>query len=95
LQRIASASRLFICCLLWALAASASGAPDFVEPDYKATHGIVTLIEGGHCKSAVDALKPDLKSKQPDVLLLAGTMYQEGLCVPRNREKAATLYMLA
>jgi hypothetical protein len=29
------------------------------------------------------------------VLLLAGTMYQEGLCVPRNREKAATLYMLA
>lgn len=53
------------------------------------------MIESGHGKSAVEALKPGLKSKHPDVLLLAGTMYEEGLCVQANRDKAAGLYMLA
>lgn len=94
-KRTTPTNQLFACGILCALAASGNAAPRFVAPDYDATRGITAMIESGQCKSAVEALKPGLKAKQPDVLLLAGTMYEEGLCVQRHWDKAAGLYMLA
>lgn len=95
MKQIASTNQLLACGLLGVLLTSANAAPKYVAPDFKATRGITALIESGQCKSAVEALKPSVKSKHPDVLLLAGTMYEEGLCVQRNWEKAASFYLLA
>jgi hypothetical protein len=87
---------------LCALAGSAGAAPavnnpsiSYVAPNQEAVREIRGWLEAGNCKSAVEGLRPGLKAKQPDVLLLAGVMYEEGLCLTANWDKAAGLYMLA
>ena len=76
-------------------AATASAASQYVKSDDGATARIRSLIGAGRCQEAVDALKVGVKAKQRDVLLLAGTMYDEGLCVASDWNKAARLYALA
>jgi hypothetical protein len=83
---------LIICVLA---AATASAAPKYVKSDDGATAQIRHLIVAGRCQEAVDALKVGVKAKQRDVLLLAGSMYDEGLCLASNWDKAARLYVLA
>jgi TPR repeat protein len=87
---------------LCAPAGSASAGPavnnlslSYFAPNQDAVREIRGWIEAGNCKGAVEGLKPGLKAKQPDVLLLAGVMFDEGLCVAPNWDKAAGLYMLA
>ncbi|USX28557.1 hypothetical protein NHH73_09850 [Oxalobacteraceae bacterium OTU3CINTB1] len=82
-----------IICVL--VAATASAAPQYVKSDDDATARIRSLIVAGRCQEAVDALKVGVKAKQRDVLLLAGTMYDEGVCLASNWDKAARLYVLA
>ena len=64
-------------------------------PHNKHTDSIEQMIAEGHCVPAVDALKAGLAAKKPEVMLLAGTMYDEGLCVKPNWDRAAAFYMRA
>lgn len=86
--------RLLAAILLCALSAGAS-ARTYLEPDERALLHIKLALGAGDCKAAVDNLKPGLKAKQPDVLLMAGLMYEEGYCLAPNWDKAAGLYMRA
>jgi len=61
----------------------------------KHTDSIQQMIAEGRCVPAVEALKAGLAEKKPEVTLLAGTMYEEGLCVKANWDRAAGLYMRA
>jgi hypothetical protein len=59
------------------------------------TESIERLLGSGMCSNAVDAIKSGLAAKKPYVMLLAGNMYEEGLCVKPDWDKAAGLYMRA
>ena len=56
---------------------------------------IERLLGDGMCPSAVAAIKSGLAAKKPYIMLLAGNMYEEGLCVKPDWDKAAGLYMRA
>lgn len=64
-------------------------------PHSKHTDSIEQLIAEGRCVPAVEALKAGLVAKKPEVMLLAGTMYDEGLCVKADWNRAAAFYMRA
>jgi hypothetical protein len=59
------------------------------------TASIERLLGDGMCISAVNAIKSGLAAKKPYITLLAGNMYEEGLCVKPDWGKAAGLYMRA
>jgi hypothetical protein len=59
------------------------------------TASIERLLGDGMCTSAVSAIKSGLAAKKPYIMLLAGNMYEEGLCVKPDWDKAAGLYMRA
>ena len=80
---------------LLSAAAGAGAAPTYVKPDESATAHVRSLIAAGSCDEAVAALKVGVKAKQPDALLLAGGMYDEGLCFAPDWIKALRLYTLA
>ncbi len=52
-------------------------------------------IEAQDCSAAVHYLKAGLKKNIPLVSLLAGTMYEHGLCVKRDWSTAAGFYTVA
>ena len=56
---------------------------------------IERMLGDGLCAGAVDAIKSGLAAKKPYIMLLAGNMYEEGLCVKPDWNKAAGLYMRA
>ena len=74
----------------------AHGASKYIdEPDPLATRRVAVYLASEDCPGAVKALTEDLKQRHRNVLLLAGTMYETGLCVKENWEKAASFYQLA
>lgn len=81
--------------LFFAQTAVAWAEPKYVRPDFNAIRHVSSYLSRLECPKAVEELKAGVKSKQPDVLLLAGTLFEEGLCVKQNWEKAANLYELA
>jgi hypothetical protein len=95
LRTFALKRHLAVCASLCAVAATANAAPKYVEPDRNATAYINRLLKASNCKNVVEEIKSGVKSKQPDVLLLAGTLYEEGVCLAANWDKAAGLYMMA
>lgn len=52
-------------------------------------------IQMGHCDGAVADLKKGLKKGFPEVALLAGSMYDNGICVKRDWERAVPFYIQA
>lgn len=95
MRTFASRRRLAVSAILCAVAVNANAAPNYVEPDKRATEYINRLLKAAKCKGAIEEIKEGIKSKQPDVLLLAGTLYEEGVCVAPDWEKAVGLYMMA
>jgi len=59
------------------------------------TRSIERLLGDGNCSSAVAAIKSGLAAKKPYIMLLAGNLYEEGICVKPDWDKAAGLYMRA
>lgn len=47
------------------------------------------------CESAVKLLNKSLAEKAPETYLLAGTMYEDGICLKKSWEKAIYYYLLA
>jgi TonB family protein len=56
---------------------------------------IEQMLDWHKCAEAVNAVKPGLAAKKPHIMLLAGTMYEDGRCVKPDWEKAVALYMQA
>ncbi|MGH8855095.1 MAG: hypothetical protein ACREWI_12550, partial [Telluria sp.] len=52
-------------------------------------------IAARNCSQAVDRLKSGLKNAYPEVILLAGSMYENGVCVKRDWSQAVTFYVQA
>lgn len=88
-------------CAALVLAASATvanaAAPSniLIKPNPNATLEVRKHIDSGRCKAAIEELKPGLKARQPDLLLLAGSMYDEGICMAPDWNKAVAMYQLA
>jgi hypothetical protein len=56
---------------------------------------IMNRIEAGDCSTAVSRLKTGLGLEYPEVMELAGSMYENGLCVKRDWQRAVTFYIQA
>ena len=80
------ANTVAISCALLS-ASNAWAAPKIKVPDPRETRGLRA--------GAVQAVKAGIKARQPDVLLMAGTMMEEGICMKADWEKAITLYEMA
>lgn len=59
------------------------------------TAAIVKAIEAKDCSSAARALNSALEKPSPAVLLLAGAMFEQGLCLKPSAERAARFYLRA
>jgi len=84
-----------LCTSLLLCTASVHAAPAYLEPDPDATRRVASYLASKDCSGAVKALNDGVQSKQRDVLLLAGAMFETGLCVKENWERAVYFYQLA
>lgn len=88
--------RLSCAALILGSAQCALAAPQYFQnPDRDATRRVAAYLASKDCPGAVNALKEGVKARQRDVLLLAGNMFETGLCVKENWDKAAQYYQLA
>ncbi|MEK8033754.1 hypothetical protein AACH06_23270 [Ideonella sp. DXS29W] len=77
------------------LAAVAAGACLLSHAATEATRAVVKAIEAKDCATAVKELNAAMASSSPDAWLLGGAMFEQGLCLKPNVERAARLYLRA
>jgi hypothetical protein len=77
------------------LAASLSLPCAAAAPGQISAAAVTSRIEARDCAGAVDELKAGLKQGYAEVSLLAGTMYDHGVCVQRDWDKAVLFYSQA
>jgi hypothetical protein len=53
------------------------------------------LLADGNCRAAVAAINTGVAAKKPHIMQLAGAMYEDGLCVKQDWDKAVSFYMRA
>lgn len=84
---------------LLALGAVSAGAANRKEPPSRpeqlALEGVHNAMQLGSCATAVERLNAGLKSRYPSVYLLAGTMYEHGICLKQDWDRAAVMYQQA
>lgn len=61
----------------------------------EAVHEVRMRIDARDCGGAVERLKAGLKAGHPEVALLAGSMYEHGICVKASWDNAVTFYAQA
>ncbi len=61
----------------------------------KAVQAVTAAITRGDCVAAAAALNAGLAKSHPEVWLLAGAMFEDGLCLKANWERALNLYQRA
>ena len=61
----------------------------------EATKAVVKAIEARDCVAAVRELNAALATSSPEALMLGGSMFEQGLCLKPNLERAARLYLRA
>jgi hypothetical protein len=77
-------------------AAAAAAAPWVQTPrDREAVASVWTYIEAKDCPGAVRTLNAGVAQGQPSVLLLAGAMFETGICLKPNWERAVDFYQRA
>lgn len=83
--------------VLGLLAAQACAEPDQYarRADLAAADSVLLHVEHKDCPGAVKALNKGLAAKHPSVLLMAGSMFEQGLCVKPDWDKAAGYYQHA
>lgn len=80
---------------------AALALPAHAEVDYsltldaQAVQNIVVYLEHKDCKGAVKALNKGIADKQRAALLMAGSMYEQGLCLKADWDQAAHYYQRA
>jgi hypothetical protein len=77
------------------LACASGGASAQRDLGEEAVEGVHARIAAQDCPGAVSRLNAGLAGNYPEVQLLAGSMYDEGVCVKRNWERAVHFYVLA
>jgi hypothetical protein len=79
------------------LAVPAAAEPDEYaqRQDGEASNSVLAHIEGNNCDAAVKALNKGLAARHPGVMLLAGSMFEQGLCIKQDWTKAAYYYQMA
>lgn len=60
-----------------------------------AVESVTNRLRSGDCKGAVGALNAGLAKNHPEVALLAGSMYDNGVCVRRDWQRAVQFYVQA
>ncbi|MFO1337245.1 MAG: hypothetical protein U1F53_03265 [Burkholderiaceae bacterium] len=75
------------------IAALACSATVFAATD--ATKAVVKAIEAKDCPTAVKELNTALATSAPDAWLLGGAMFEQGLCLKQNVDRASRLYLRA
>ncbi len=82
--------------VMLALGAAPAGAAGRKEPpgevEVQAVAGIHDALRAGDCALVASRLNDGLKRKYPSVYLLAGTLYEQGLCLKRDWDRAARLF---
>ena len=81
--------------LLAAVAALAAERPESGAQEQRAKDQVVEAIASKDCALAVRRLNSGLAEKLPGLFLLAGTMYEEGLCLKPSWDRAEHLYLRA
>lgn len=81
--------------LLLALAAAALPASAGTYAGRLAVDAVRGSIAARDCQTAVKRLKSGLENDYPEMLLLAGSMYENGLCVKRDWPRAVSFYAQA
>lgn len=80
----------------WAAAAAlAIVASVSVQAATEATRAVVKAIEAKDCAGAVKELNTAMASSSPEAWLLGGAMFEQGLCLKPNVERASRLYLRA
>lgn len=74
-------------------APQAAAAPS--RPMHEIVAEVTRRAAAHDCRAAVEALREGLKLLYPEVALLAGSMYENGLCLKRDWDKAVTFYTQA
>jgi hypothetical protein len=59
------------------------------------TKAVIKAIEARDCVAAVLELNLALAGASPEALLLGGAMFEQGLCLKQNTERASRLYLRA
>jgi hypothetical protein len=85
------------CMLLTGGVAALLSLPAAAEESTAGRHAaaITDRIAAKDCSGAVDDLKAGLKRGDAEVSLLAGTMYEHAVCVPRDWNRAVLFYVQA
>ena len=81
--------------LLLALMAAAPTASAGTYAGAMAVDGVRNSIAARDCQTAVKRLKSGLENDYPEMSLLAGSMYENGICVKRDWPRAVTFYVQA
>jgi len=69
--------------------------PPTTEAENEVLDGVRAAVRSGDCALAVKRLNAGLPAKYPDLLLMAGAMYEHGVCLKANWDRAARMYSLA
>ena len=77
------------------IAAGAATRPEESRAERDTLAGVINALDHKDCARAVSRLNAGLSSRYPGVYLMAGTMYEEGLCLKPNWERAERMYRLA
>jgi hypothetical protein len=64
-------------------------------PSQESAADVTNRIDAKDCAGAVEAMKNGLKREYPDVALLAGSMYEHGVCMKPDWDKAVLFYTQA
>lgn len=76
-------------------ASSAAQTPDDVPVNQEAQRDVWVYLEHKDCVGAVRALNKGIAENQRDLLLLAGAMFEEGICLKPNWDQAVQMYQRA
>jgi hypothetical protein len=85
----------FLCAALLALNAGAASRPPETQAERDTVQGVRVAIQHKDCKLAVSRLNDGLANAYPDVFLMAGRMFEDGICVKPSWERAERLYQRA
>ncbi len=73
--------------------ATVAPSPSLAANEY--TKAVVKAIEARDCIEAVRQLNLALSGASPEALMLGGAMFEQGLCLKQNTERASRLYLRA